>query len=198
MSVLTIFVHKAVNCKVLMMKIGKLLVLMAGFLFIGQTNSGQSADLLDHEIKRLGASEVVHLGKAYRGKVILVVNTASNCAFTSQYEGLERLYQEMKEQGLVVLGFPSNDFRQELSNENAIKQFCRLNYGVKFPMFTKVSVRGDDAHPFFKGLAQAADAKPLWNFHKYLLGRDGQLVDSFSSFTGPGSSDLRDAIKKAL
>lgn len=155
--------------------------------------------LLDHEIQRLGSPERERLCETYAGKVLLVVNTASKCAFTPQYEGLEKLYQEKKEQGLVVLGFPSNDFgKQEPGGDGEISDFCRINYGVQFPMFSKVQVKGDNAHPFYKGLAQASGSTPRWNFHKYLIGRDGQLVDYFYSLTGPDAGRLRRAIDKTL
>ena len=149
-------------------------------------------------MRRLGSAEQVRLCEAYAGKVLLVVNTASQCAFTPQYEGLEKLYQEKREQGLVVLGFPSNDFRQELEGDKAIQNFCRVNYGVKFPMFSKVHVKGEQAHPFFQALAEASDTTPRWNFYKYLIDREGRVVDSFSSFTGPDSDSLREAIERVL
>lgn len=163
-------------------------------------NAEQSCpQLLDFSAKKLGSSEQINLCKAYAGKVILVVNTASQCIFTSQYEGLEKLYDDNKAKGLVILGFPSNDFgNQEPGGEEKTQQFCKLNYGVSFPMFSKISVKGEQAHPFYKALIQTADAKPRWNFHKYLIGRDGKLIDSYASWTGPQSSTLRKAIEAAL
>jgi len=170
-------------------------LLAASHSFAGQN----CPETLDHEMRKLGSSESVNLCETYRGKVLLVVNTASECAFTSQYEGLEKLYREKKDEGLVVLGFPSNDFGgQEPGSEQKISNFCRINYGVSFPMFSKISVKGEQAHPLYRALVAAADATPRWNFHKYLIGRDGQVIDSFSSFTGPNSSGLRKAIEKAL
>jgi glutathione peroxidase len=121
--------------------------------------------LLDQDFRRLASDEVVNLGEAYAGKVILVVNTASKCGNTPQYDGLEKLYEEYQDDGLVVLGFPSNDFfGQEPGTEEDIQEFCRLTYGVRFPMFEKVTVKEGDAHPFFDALAAAAGTYPTWNF----------------------------------
>ena len=141
----------------------------------------------------------MNLGEAYAGKVILVVNTASKCGNTPQYEGLEKLYEEYQDDGLVVLGFPSNDFfGQEPGTEAEIQEFCRLTYGVKFPMFEKVTVKEGDAHPFFDALAAAAGTYPTWNFHKYLIGRDGEAAREFSPRTRPYDPKLVAAIEQAL
>jgi glutathione peroxidase len=172
-----------------------------GILMLGPAHNAvaECPPLLDHEMQRLGSSQHERLCETHAGKVLLVVNTASQCAFTPQYQGLQKLYQEKKEQGLVVLGFPSNDFgAQEPDNDNKISDFCRINYGVEFPMFSKISVSGANAHPFYKALIEAARAKPRWNFHKYLIGRDGKLINHFYSFTGPDAGRLRRAIDKAL
>ncbi len=134
----------------------------------------------------------------YSGKVVLVVNTASYCTFTPQYKGLEALYARYRERGLVVLGFPSNDFAQETGDNRQIADFCENTYGVKFPMFTKSSVRGPQANPLFRQLAQATGRQPLWNFHKYLIARDGSVVTSYTSLTGPDSSTLTKDIEKQL
>lgn len=135
----------------------------------------------------------------YRGKVALVVNTASYCGFTSQYEGLERVYARYQAQGLVVLGFPSNDFgRQEPGNGKQIADFCFNTYGVKFPMFAKTSVTGSAANPLFKELAQQTSRVPRWNFHKYLVDRQGKVVGAFHSETTPEDTRLIAAIQKAL
>ncbi|MCP5415333.1 MAG: glutathione peroxidase [Chromatiaceae bacterium] len=155
--------------------------------------------LLDHEVRRLNSDEMVNLKEAYAGKVVLVVNTASKCAFTDQYEGLEALYARYRDRGLVVLGFPSNDFgNQEPGSEQQIRDFCRLTYSVKFPMFAKTSVRKGSADPLFEGLANAAGRYPKWNFHKYLIDREGRMVDNFLSFTAPESGTLIKAIEKTL
>ena len=135
----------------------------------------------------------------YSGQVVLVVNTASYCGFTSQYKGLEALYAKYKSQGLVVLGFPSNDFgQQEPDSGQQIAEFCANTFGVKFPMFAKSSVKGPEASPLFQQLAQLSGTAPRWNFHKYLLGRDGKLVDSYSSLTAPDNKGLVRAIEQQL
>jgi glutathione peroxidase len=157
------------------------------------------APLLDQQFKRLASSEQVNLCEAYSGKVLLVVNTASKCGNTPQYDGLEKLYEEFGERGLVVLGFPSNDFMgQEPGTEEEIQEFCRLTYGVEFPMFEKTRVREDDAHPFYAALADAAGTYPTWNFHKYLIGRDGRLLAEFSPRTQPSDPKLVGAVEQAL
>ena len=155
--------------------------------------------LLDQEFRKLAADETVNLCDAYEGRVVLVVNTASRCGNTPQYDGLEKLYTEYGEDGLVVLGFPSNDFMgQEPGTEDEIKEFCRLTYGVEFPMFEKTTVKGDAAHPFYRQLADVSGTYPTWNFHKYLIGRDGNLIAEFSPRTKPDDYKLVGRIESAL
>jgi len=157
------------------------------------------SELLDENFRRLASTEEVNLCEAYSGKVILVVNTASKCGNTPQYDGLEALYSEYGDEGLVVLGFPSNDFMgQEPGTEEQIEEFCRLTYGVDFPMFEKTTVKGDDANAFFVALAESSGTYPTWNFHKYLIGRDGQLIAEFSPRTKPDNSELVSAVQSAL
>lgn len=170
------------------------------FILLAATLSiANDSPLLDQNFRRLASDEVVNLHDSYAGKVILVVNTASKCGNTPQYEGLEKLYQEYQDEGLVVLGFPSNDFLgQEPGTEEQIQDFCRLTYSIKFPMFEKVSVKKGDAHPFFAWLAEASGTYPTWNFHKYLIGRDGNLVTEFSPRTQPYDESLLAAIKTEL
>ena len=135
----------------------------------------------------------------YQGKVILVVNTASYCGFTSQYEGLEKLYAQYKDRGLVILGFPSNEFgKQEPGSNKEIADFCHNTYGVKFPMFAKSSVSGADANPLFKLLIEKSGTKPRWNFYKYLIDRQGNVVNAYSSMTSPSSKSLIKDIEKIL
>ncbi len=174
--------------------------LTAAFLLMtAATTMAADTVLLNQDFRRLASDDVVNLADAYSGKVVLVVNTASKCGNTPQYEGLEKLYEEYGEDGLVVLGFPSNDFfGQEPGTEDDVKEFCRLTYGIKFPMFEKVSVKEDDAHPFFKQLASAAGTYPTWNFHKFLIGRDGKLITEFSPRTKPYDKKVVTAIKGAL
>jgi glutathione peroxidase len=138
---------------------------------------------------------------AYKGKVMLVVNTASKCGFTSQYKGLQALHEAYKDRGLIVIGVPSNDFGgQEPGNEEQIKQFCELNYGVTFPMTGKTQVTGKDTHPFYQWITETLGfgSGPKWNFHKYLIGKNGLPVDHFSSITSPDSDKLKAAIDKEL
>jgi len=154
--------------------------------------------LLQKTFKRLQDDAPQNLCQ-YAGKVLLVVNTASYCGFTPQYEGLEKLYASYSAQGLVVLGFPSNDFgQQEPGKGKDIADFCYNTYGVKFPMFEKSVVTGKNANPLFLDLAKAGGGAPRWNFYKYLVGRDGKLIDSYSSMTAPDSGSLVSDVKKAL
>lgn len=137
----------------------------------------------------------------YKGKVLLVVNTASKCGFTKQYAGLEALYKKYKDRGLVIIGVPSNDFKnQEPGSEAEIKKFCQLNYGVTFPMTAKYNVIGAEAHPFYVWIHDVLGfwSAPKWNFHKYLIDREGHPVDFFGSTTKPESETLVNAIEKQL
>jgi len=152
---------------------------------------------LNHVFPRLQDEKPQSLCQ-YAGKVLLVVNTASFCGFTPQYKGLEALHAKYRDRGLVVLGFPSNDFEQEGGDNKQIADFCESTYGVKFPMFAKSSVRGAQANPFYRQLAQATGRQPLWNFHKYLVGRDGKVVDSYTSLTAPDNAGLVRDIEKQL
>ena len=154
--------------------------------------------LLQHRFDRLQDEKPQSLCQ-YSGHVVLVVNTASFCGFTSQYEGLEALYAKYKSQGLVVLGFPANDFgRQEPGNNQAIADFCENTFGVKFPMFSKTSVVGREANPLYKQLAAKTGETPQWNFHKYLIGRDGQTVRSYPSTLDPKNPSLVKDIERFL
>ena len=134
----------------------------------------------------------------YKGKVLVVVNTASECGFTPQYAGLEQLYEGYKAKGVVVLGFPSNDFGgQEPGTAEEIKTFCEKKYHVTFPMFAKVKTKGDGQSPVYAFLA-AKDGAPKWNFHKYVVGKDGQVRAAFPSAVKPESQELKTAIETAL
>jgi glutathione peroxidase len=135
----------------------------------------------------------------YEGKVLLVVNTASQCGYTPQYEGLEKLHRRYKDKGLVVIGFPSNDFGgQEPGSNKEIARFCEVNYGVSFPMFTKTSVAKGSVNPFYERLAKASNAKPRWNFHKYLVDRSGAKVLSYESAVEPNDQKLVKEIERLL
>ncbi len=156
-------------------------------------------ETLDFTFRALGEEREVRLCEAFRDKVVLVVNTASRCGFTDQYDGLEKLYATYRDRGLVVLGFPSNDFGgQEPGSETQIKAFCRSTYGVEFPMFEKTRAAAGHAHPFFDRLAAEGGGHPRWNFHKFLLGRDGRVVASFRSSVEPLSGEVIDAIEARL
>ena len=135
----------------------------------------------------------------YEGKVLLVVNTASQCGYTPQYDGLEKLHRRYKDQGLVVVGFPSNDFgSQEPGSNKDIARFCEVNYGVSFPMFAKTSVAKGAVNPFYERLAKASNAKPRWNFHKYLVDRSGAKVLSYESAMKPNDPRLVKEIERLL
>lgn len=173
-------------------------VIVAGSLALPLLASA-SGGLLDVSYRPLAGKEAVNLEQRYHGRVLLVVNTASKCGFTPQYEGLEALQKQYAGRGLSVLGFPSNDFRgQEPGDEKEIQEFCTLTYGVKFPMFEKVHVLGEQATPLYKGLTRATGVAPGWNFHKYLVGRDGKVIAQFPSKVKPDDKDLVAAIEQAL
>jgi glutathione peroxidase len=153
--------------------------------------------LLDHRVPRLQDDAPQNLCR-YAGKVLLIVNTASYCGFTSQFEGLEALNAKYSARGLVVLGFPSNDFQQEDRDAKKTADVCFNTYGVKFPMFATMPVRGAGAHPLFAQLAKATGQPPAWNFNKYLVGRDGIPLAHFGSGAQPTGSALAGAIERAL
>lgn len=141
--------------------------------------------LLNFEMQRLRSSEKIDFCQAFNGKLVLAVNTASNCGYTPQFKGLEALYQKYKDKGLVIIGFPSNDFNQEFDSAEKTANVCYLNYGVTFPMTQKSSVKGDSANVFFKHLIAASGQEPQWNFHKYLISQDGSSVTTFASNVTP-------------
>lgn len=154
---------------------------------------------LDFEMRKLASDQTVRLCDEYAGKVVLMVNTASKCGFTGQYEGLEALYDKYRDRGLVVLGFPSNDFaNQEPGSEEKIQEFCRLTYSVEFPMFEKSHVKRGKANPLFQYLADQTGVYPKWNFYKYLIDRNGRVVQAFSSMTNPKSDKMTKAIEALL
>lgn len=169
-------------------------------LMITQANANaQCPQTLDFVKRTLIGDRDVHLCKEYLGKVILIVNTASKCGFTHQYEGLESLYRKYKERGLVVLGFPSNDFgSQEPGSAQEIQAFCKNTYGIEFPMFEKTTVTARNAEPIYQMLGRLSGEFPQWNFHKYLIGRDGKLVASYPSKLDPLSAAVTQQIEKLL
>lgn len=154
--------------------------------------------LLDHRFPRLQDESPQNLCQ-FAGKVVLVVNTASYCGYTAQYEGLEKLYAKYAARGLTVLGFPSNDFGgQEPKGNKDIAEFCYNTYGVKFPMFAKSAVTGKSANPLFTALAQASGQPPKWNFHKYLIDREGRVVANFPSRVEPTDPQIISRIERLL
>lgn len=175
------------------------LPILLGVLTMSDTAAAECAPALDFELRRLAGDETVRLCDEYQGKVVLMVNTASKCGFTGQYDGLEALYDKYKSRGLVVLGFPSNDFgNQEPGTEQEIQKFCRLTYSVQFPMFEKINVKKGKADPLYQYLASQTGVYPKWNFYKYLIDREGNVVDYYSSITSPESKKLLKQIEKLL
>lgn len=155
-------------------------------------------DLLKFVKRKLNSQETVNMCQAYKGKTVLFVNTASYCGFTPQFEGLESLYSEYKDQGLVVLGFPSHDFNQEDKNEVKTGEICRLTYGVKFPMFEATSVKGEDADPLYRMLTKKSGQAPKWNFFKYLMDKNGKIINAYASSVKPNDDVLIRDIKSAI
>jgi glutathione peroxidase len=154
-------------------------------------------DFLNQDVKPLGKTDTVNLCERYAGKPMLIVNTASHCGFTPQFKGLEKLYKAYRDKGFVVAGFPSDDFKQEADSATETAKVCYVNYGVTFDMYAEVHVKGSDAHPLFRELG-AKTEEPSWNFNKYLVDRDGNVVAHFGSMTSPEDKDLQAAIEKLL
>ena len=152
---------------------------------------------LDHDFHKLRSSESVNICKAHAGKALLIVNTASHCGFTPQFKGLEALHEKYKDQGLVVIGFPSDDFNQEAKDDKETAEVCYINYGVKFTMLAVLSVKGANANPVFRELARQTQA-PGWNFNKYLVKPDGTVLNYFDSRVTPESPQLDQAIVALL
>ena len=134
----------------------------------------------------------------FKGKTLVVTNVASRCGFTNQYDGLQTIWEEYKDKNVIVIGVSSNDFNQELKSKEEVKKFCDVNFGINFPMTDITKVKGDEAHPFYKWAKETHGSKPKWNFYKILINKEGQVEDSFSSFTKPDSKKFRGAIEKIL
>jgi len=172
----------------------------AVFLVIALATSTTAAscpDYLNQELRKLHSKEVVNLCEVSAGKPILIVNTASHCGYTPQFEELEQVYEKYRERGLQVVGFASDDFRQEGKDEEKAAKVCYVNYGVTFIMIAPSHVRGADANPVFRELAKETQA-PSWNFNKYLVDSSGKVVEHFSSNTNPDSQQLQQAIERLL
>jgi len=180
-----------------------ILALVAPVLLSGALTGGPAAAadgcpaFLDHEFKKLRSRESVNLCQAAAGRPLLVVNTASHCGYTPQFKGLEAVHQKYKDRGLVVVGFPSDDFKQEADTESETAEVCFVNYGVTFTMLAPTSVKGAEANPVFRELGARTEA-PGWNFNKYLVSADGTVVQHFASKVKPESEELAAAIDKLL
>lgn len=169
-------------------------------VLLGVAPAALAADcpaFLDHDFKRLRSSQSINLCTEYAGKPLLIVNTASHCGYTPQFKGLEALHQKYKARGLVVVGFPSDDFKQEAKDEAETADVCYVNFGVTFTMLSPSAVTGSAANPVFQELGRRSDA-PSWNFNKYLVSADGNVVQHFESGVRPDSVELRQAIEQLL
>ena len=159
-----------------------------------------SANLYFHDftIESISGDEINLDG--YKNKVVLLVNTASQCGFTPQYAGLQKIYDRYKDEGFVVLGVPSDDFNQELPNNTEVQKFCEIRYGVNFPLTSIQKIKGQEAHPLYKWISSEMSviAQPRWNFHKYLIGKNGDIINWYSSMTSPTSDSLVLEIETAL
>jgi glutathione peroxidase len=177
------------------------LVALAGLGALALPGVAAAADscpaYLNQDLKKLRSNETVNICKAYAGKPLLIVNTASHCGFTPQFKSLQALYEKYKDRGLVVLGFPSNSFNQESGGEADTAEVCYINYGVKFTMFAESPVKGDDANSIFKELTRQSSA-PKWNFNKYLVKPDGTVMKYFDSTVAPDSADMTQAVEALL
>jgi len=174
------------------------LTCVSGLLFaVSGIAAAECPAYLNRDLQKLHSSEKVNICQAYAGKPLLIVNTASHCGFTPQFKGLQELSEKYQDRGLVVLGFPSNDFNQEAKEETKTAEVCYVNYGVKFTMFAPSPVKGDAANPIFKELAKQTKA-PNWNFNKYVVKADGTVVEHFGPMTKPDADDLGKAIETAL
>ena len=160
--------------------------------------AGECPALLQHELPKLRSKETIDLCQQFQGKALVVVNTASHCGFTPQFKGLEALYQRYKDDGLEVLGVPSDDFFQESDDEAETAEVCYVNSGVTFTMTQTQPVRGSDATPLFRELAEQAGRAPRWNFYKYVVDRQGRVVAFFSSKVKPDDPQLLAAVEEAL
>ena len=176
----------------------KLLVFLIMFSFFSKVASGSSTNAYDYEFKSIDGDKIKL--SDYKGKVIVVVNVASRCGYTPQYEGLQSLWSNYKNKDLIVLGVPTNNFRQEPGSNKEIKDFCESNFGITFPMTEKISVIGNNSHPFYKWAKEdyGIGAIPKWNFHKIIIGKEGKIVDTFSSITKPSSKKFLKIIEELI
>jgi len=174
-----------------------LFLILAGLIPFNSTHS-YTLNAYDFSFKDIDGNDLKF--KEYKGKVLLVVNVASKCGFTGQYEGLQSIWDRYKDKDFVLIGIPSNDFYQEYSNEGDVKNFCERTFGVNFPMTSINAVRGKNAHPFYKWakLTYGSKTVPKWNFHKILINKEGKVVDTFSSMTKPMDDKIVNLIEESL
>tara|TARA_B100000287_G_scaffold24560_1_gene23816 strand:- start:503 stop:1012 length:510 start_codon:yes stop_codon:yes gene_type:complete len=167
-------------------------------MFFSTKSTSSDKSFHDFSIESISGEDIVLAD--YKDKVVLLVNTASQCGFTPQYAGLQKIYDRYKDDGFVVLGVPSDDFNQELSNDDDVKKFCEIRYGVNFPLTSIQKIKGESAHPLYKWISgnTSVIGQPRWNFHKYLISKEGQIVNWFSSMTSPTSEGLLKQIEQAL
>ena len=158
---------------------------------VSAAGAASCSDLLNYKMSKLRTSQALDFCQAFQGKVILAVNTASNCGYTPQFKGLEALYQKYKDKGLVIVGFPANDFNQEFDAPEKTANVCFINYGVTFPMVEKSAVTGPSANAFFQKMIKASGQEPERNFYKYLIGRDGSFIEVFASTVTPEELDSK-------
>ncbi|WP_170801405.1 glutathione peroxidase [Stutzerimonas stutzeri] len=180
------------------MKLRSLVALLALAMPVAPALASECPAVLQHELPKLRSKDSVDLCQTFQGKALVVVNTASHCGFTPQFKGLEALYQRYKDDGLEVLGVPSDDFFQESDDEAETAEVCYVNYGVTFTMTQTQAVRGRDATPLFRELVEQAGQAPRWNFYKYVVDRQGRVVAHFSSKVKPDDPRLIAAVEKAL
>jgi len=175
-----------------------LILILIMFSFFNKSLANYSQLAYEFKFKSLGG-ELIRLSD-YKNKVIVVVNVASRCGFTKQYDDLQNLWNNYKDKDLVVIGIPTNDFKQEPASNAEIKDFCEQNFNINFPMTEKINVLGNDAHPFYKWAKDnhGKAAIPKWNFHKVIIGKDGKIVDTFASITNPSSKRFVNFIEEQI
>tara|TARA_A100001015_G_scaffold312323_1_gene417303 strand:+ start:991 stop:1533 length:543 start_codon:yes stop_codon:yes gene_type:complete len=176
----------------------QIIILLIMLSLFTKTTVASSQNAYDFNFKGLDGNQI-NLNE-YKNKAILVVNVASRCGYTPQYEDLQSLWSEYKNKDLIVIGVPTNDFRQEPGSNKEIKDFCETNFGITFPMTEKISVIGKNSHPFYKWAREdyGIGAIPKWNFHKIIIAKNGKIIDTFSSITKPSSKKFIKAIEKAI
>lgn len=172
--------------------------LLGSLVLTGTAHANECPAVLKFMKRKLNSQETVNLCQEYQGKALLIVNTASYCGFTPQFEGLEAMYEKYKEKNFAILGFPSHEFNQEADSEEKTAELCELTYGVKFPMFEPTDVKGENADPLYRMLTKATGEAPSWNFNKYLVDRQGNIVKHYGSRVTPDDETLIADVEKAI